>query len=290
MKLTLKFNLVLILVFSVGLAITALLSWNILQQNAKKEVTERAGLMMESALAVRGYTVSEIRPLLKLQMKRKFVSQSVPAYAATQTFNKLREKHPEYAYKEATLNPSNPRNRAVDWEADIVQVFRNNPDHKEIIGVRKTPTGDSLYLARPMQIKNPGCLTCHSTVEAAPKTLVAAYGDANGFGWKLNEIVGARIVSVPMSVPLQKAREAFETFMGSLVAVFVVIVIILNIMLRYIVIRPITEMSGIADQVSKGNMNAAEFSERGKDEIGVLAVSFNRMRRSLEKAMIMLEE
>lgn len=290
MKLTLKFNLVLIIVFSGGLAVTALLSWNILQQNAKKEVIERAGLMMESALAVRGYTVSEIRPLLRLQMKKVFVPQSVPAYAATQTFNKLREKHPQYAYKEATLNPSNPRNRAVDWEADIVQDFRNNPDHKEIIGVRTTPTGDSLYLARPMQIKNPGCLTCHSTVEAAPKTLVAAYGDANGFGWKLNEIVGARIVSVPMSVPLQKAREAFETFMGSLVAVFVVIVIILNIMLRYIVIRPIIEMSGIADQVSRGNMNAAEFSERGKDEIGVLAVSFNRMRRSLEKAMIMLEE
>ena len=290
MKLTLKFNLVLILVFSIGLAITALLSWNILQTNAKKEVTERAGLMMESALAVRGYTVSEIRPLLRLQMKKVFVSQSVPAYAATQTFNKLREKHPEYAYKEATLNPSNPRNRAVDWEADIVQDFRNNPDHKELIGVRKTPTGDSLYLARPMQIKNPGCLTCHSTVEAAPKTLLAKYGDSNGFGWKLNEIVGARIVSVPMAVPLQKAREAFETFMISLVAVFVVIIIIINIMLRYIVIGPVTEMSRIADQVSKGNMNAAEFSERGKDEIGVLAASFNRMRRSLEKAMIMLEE
>jgi protein-histidine pros-kinase len=290
MKLTLKFNLVLILVFSIGLAITALLSWNILQKNAKKEVIERAGLMMESALAVRGYTVSEIKPLLRLQMKKEFVSQSVPAYAATQTFNKLRETHPEYTYKEATLNPSNPRNRAVDWEADIVQDFRNNPDHKKIIGVRQTPTGDSLYLARPMQIKNPGCLTCHSTVAAAPKTLLAKYGDANGFGWKLNEIVGARIVSVPMSVPLQKAREAFETFMGSLVAVFVVIVIILNVMLRYIVIRPITQMSGIADQVSKGDMNAAELSERGKDEIGVLAASFNRMRRSLEKAMIMLEE
>ena len=290
MKLTLKFNLVLILVFSIGLAITALLSWNILQTNAKKEVTERAGLMMESALAVRGYTVSEIRPLLRLQMKKVFVSQSVPAYAATQTFNKLREKHPEYAYKEATLNPSNPRNRAVAWEADIVQDFRNNPDHKELIGVRKTPTGDSLYLARPMQIKDPGCLTCHSTVEAAPKTLLAKYGDSNGFGWKLNEIVGARIVSVPMAVPLQKAREAFETFMISLVAVFVVIIIIINIMLRYIVIGPVTEMSRIADQVSKGNMNAAEFSERGKDEIGVLAASFNRMRRSLEKAMVMLEE
>lgn len=290
MKLTLKFNLVLILVFALGLAITGWLSWRILQENARKEVIERAGLMMEAALAVRSYTVAEIRPLLALQMTKEFLPQSVPAYAATQSFTKLREKHPEYTYKEATLNPSNPRNRAVDWETDIVQEFRNNPERAEIIGVRNTPTGQSLYLARPMQIKHPGCLSCHSTVERAPKTLIAKYGNANGFGWKMNEIVGARIVAVPMRVPLDKAREALQTFMGSLVGVFAIIIVILNVMLRAIVIRPVTKMSRIADEVSKGNMEAPEFSERGRDEISILAASFNRMRRSLEKAMKMLEE
>ena len=290
MKLTLKFNLVLILVFAVGLGITGGLSWNILQENARKEVIERAGLMMEAALAVRSYTVSEIRPLLALQMTKEFLPQSVPAYAATQSFSKLREKHPEYTYKEATLNPSNPRNRAVDWENDIVQEFRNNPEHKEIIGVRDTPTGQSLYLARPMQIKHPGCLSCHSTIEAAPKTLLKKYGTANGFGWKMNEIVGARIVSVPMTVPLQKAQDAFRTFMGSLIGVFIAIIVILNLMLRAIVIAPVTKMSRIANEVSKGNMEAPEFSERGTDEISVLAASFNRMRRSLEKAMKLLED
>ena len=290
MKLTLKFNLVLILVFTIGLGITGVLSWNILQENARKEVIERAGLMMEAALAVRSYTVSEIRPLLALQMTKEFLPQSVPAYAATQSFSKLREKHPEYTYKEATLNPSNPRNRAVDWENDIVQEFRNNPEHKEIIGVRDTPTGQSLYLARPMQVKHPGCLSCHSTVAAAPKTLIKKYGTANGFGWKMNEIVGARIVSVPMAVPLQKAEHAFRTFMGSLIGVFIAIIVILNLMLRAIVIAPVTKMSRIADEVSKGNMEAPEFSERGTDEISVLAASFNRMRRSLEKAMKLLED
>jgi HAMP domain-containing protein len=290
MKLTLKFNLVLILVFAIGLGTTGVLSWNILQENARKEVVERAGLMMEAALAVRSYTVSEIRPLLALQMTKEFLPQSVPAYAATQSFSKLREKHPEYTYKEATLNPSNPLNRAVDWENDIVQEFRNNPEHTEIIGVRDTPTGRSLYLARPMQIKHPGCLSCHSTVEAAPKTLIKKYGTANGFGWKMNEIVGARIVSVPMAVPLQKAEHAFRTFMGSLIGVFIAIIVILNLMLRAIVIAPVTKMSRIADEVSKGNMEAPEFSERGTDEISVLAASFNRMRRSLEKAMKLLED
>jgi protein-histidine pros-kinase len=290
MKLTLKFNLVLAGVLLAGFAITALVSYQILQQNARREVIERAGLMMEAALAVRGYTIEEVAPLLRLQMKRDFLPQTVPAYAATQSFNKLREAHKEYSYKEATLNPTNPRDRAVDWETDIIQQFRNNDSRHEIIGVRDTPTGASLYMARPIQIKNPPCLVCHSTVEAAPKTMLARYGNANGFGWKLNEIVGAQIMSVPMEVPVAQARHAFMAFMGSLAVVFAAIVIVLNVMLRVLILQPVTRMAAIADDVSRGKMDAPEFDERGRDEIGVLAASFNRMRRSLDKAMKMLDE
>lgn len=289
MSLTAKFNLVLLAVFSLGLAATAYVSHTILQANARTEVIERAGLMMESALAVRGYTVNEIRPLLTQQMEHTFLPQTVPAYAATQSFNAIRARHPEYAYKEATLNPTNPQNRPVTWEEDIIMEFRNHADRTEIIGSRATPVGDSLYLARPIQITNPGCLTCHSTVQAAPETLLARYGNANGFGWKLNEVVGAQIVSVPMSLPFEKARQAFNTFMISLVSVFAVLFIILNVMLRAVVVAPVKRMSRIADQISKGDMDAEELSERGTDEIGVLAASFNRMRRSLEKAIKMLE-
>lgn len=290
MKLTLKFNLVLAGVLAAGFAITALVSYQILQQNARREVIERAGLMMEAALAVRGYTIEEVVPLLRLQMKRVFLPQTIPAYAATQSFNKLRAAHKEYSYKEATLNPTNPRDRAVDWETDIIQQFRNDGSRHEIIGVRDTPTGASLYMARPIQIKNPPCLVCHSTVEAAPKTMLARYGNANGFGWKLNEIVGAQIMSVPMEVPVAQARHAFMAFMGSLAIVFAAIVIVLNVMLRVLILQPVTRMAAIADDVSRGKMDALEFDERGRDEIGVLAASFNRMRRSLDKAMKMLDE
>ncbi|MEK7758686.1 MAG: DUF3365 domain-containing protein [Pseudomonadota bacterium] len=289
MSLTAKLNLVLFAVFSLGLAVTGFLSYTILQSNARNEVVERAGLMMESALAVRGYTIDEIRPLLADKMRKEFLPQTVPAYAATQSFNKMREKHPDYAYKEATLNPTNPQNRPVAWEEDIIKEFRKHADHGEIIGIRPTPTGDSLYLARPIQIKNQSCLICHSTVDVAPKTMLARYGNANGFGWKLNEVVGAQIVSVPMSVPFEVARQTFATFMVSLFMIFAALIVILNLMLRAIVINPVTRMSQIADQVSKGDLEAAELSETGRDEISVLAASFNRMRRSLVKAMKMLE-
>lgn len=288
MKLILKFNLILIGVLALGLVFTGLASYQILQQNARHEIIERAGMMMEAALAVRGYTIDEIRPLLALQMKHAFLPQTVPAYSATQTFSKLRETHAEYTYKEATLNPTNPRNRAVAWEADIIELFRNHGDRKEVIDTRDTPTGQSLYLARPIKITNEACLVCHSTVDVAPKTMIDRYGPANGFGWKLNETVGAQIVSVPMSVPIEHARRAFYTFMGSLMVVFVAIIAVLNVMLHFVIIRPVTRMATIADEISRGQMEAPEFAENTKDEIGTLAASFNRMRRSLEKAMKML--
>ena len=44
--------------------------------------------------------------------------------------------------------------------------------------------------------------------------MVKLYGPANGFGWKLNEVVGAQVVSVPMALPAQNAQRAFYTFMG----------------------------------------------------------------------------
>ena len=290
MKLSTKFNLVLILVLGLGFVATGWVTQRILLDNARQEVVERAGMMMEGARAIRSYTVKEIKPLLTLQMKREFLPQSVPAYSATATFDKMRETHPEYHYKEATLNPTNPRDRAVDWEADVIKHFADSPDDKPLIGERNTATGRSLYMARPIRITNPACLSCHSTPQQAPKTQLVRYGDNNGFGWQMQEVIGAQIVSVPLEVAIQKAEKTFYTFMAALAAVFLFIIIVLNIMLRSIVIRPVTRMSALAEKISTGDIEGTEFNERGSDEISKLGASFNRMRRSLEKAFNMLEE
>ena len=178
MGLRLKFNLVLLLVFLVGLGVAGWISRDLLIRNARDEVSRNASLMMEAALAVRGYTISQVRPHLEMQLMRAFLPQTVPAFAAAETMGELRKKYPDYFYKEATLNPTNPRNRAADWEADIVQEFRNRPTVKELGGERDTPTGRALYIARPIQIGNPACLGCHSTPEAAPATMVKLYGPA----------------------------------------------------------------------------------------------------------------
>ena len=290
MKLILKFNLVFVAIFLIGLGVAGYTSNQLLQQNAREETLQNARLVMEAALATRAYTAGQVGPLLETQMKYAFLPQSIPAYSATEVVNGLRKKFGDYAYKEATLNPTNPRDRAVDWEADVINQFRNGYDRGELIGERETPAGRSLYIARPIQIKDPSCLACHSTAEAAPKTVVDRYGSANGFGWQLNEIIGVQVVSVPAGVPIQRAQTAYRAFMLSLTAVFLFIGIALNLMLLAMVIRPVTRLSRLADQVSMGDMDVPDFRARGRDEIGVLADSFNRMKKSVVQAMKMLEE
>ena len=285
-----KFNIALLIASITGLCISGLIGYNLLQKNARNEVLDSARIMMESAIAVRGYTVSEIKPLLAVQQRRQFISQTVPAYAASKYIERLQEKHPEYSYKEATLNPTNPANRATEWEADIISWFRNNSDNKEVVGVRDTPTGRYLYMGRPIKITNEKCLACHSTPAAAPQTLIDTYGDSNGFGWKHNEIVGTQIVSVPMAVPLDRAMSAFYTFMTLLVGIFTLIAALLNVLLHFVIIKPIRIMSIKADEVSMGALDVEELKINSADEVGSLARSFNRMHRSLDNAVKMLDE
>ena len=289
MKLMWKFNLALAAVFVLGLLVTGVISYGVLQANAREEILDNARVMMESALSSRSYTNTQIKPLLETQLRYSFLPQSVPAYAATEQFNDLRKKYPDYSYKEATLNPTNPRDRATDWEADVVNQFRNGQAKGELIGERDIPGGQSLYLARAIQITDAACLSCHNTVNEAPKTMVELYGPANGFGWKLNEIIGAQIVSVPSALPVQRANHTFKVFMLLLTLVLVVTFILINVMLHSIVIQRVKALAKSADDVSLGQVETAEFKDRSKDEIGTLTQALGRMNKSLVQAIKMLE-
>jgi HAMP domain-containing protein len=289
MKLLLKFNLVFVAVFVIGLALAGSVTRTLLDRHAQEEVLQHARFLLEKAMAVRSYTSTQIAPLLDTQMKYGFLPQSVPAFSATEVLSKLQKTYPDYSYKEATLNPTNPRDRALEWEADVIGEFKKAPQSKEFIGQRDTPAGRALYIARPIRINDAACLRCHSTVDAAPKTLVDKYGPANGFGWQLHEVVGAQMVSVPMTVPLARSQQTWLALMTLLAGVFVAIGVVLNVLLWAMVIRPVTRMAALAERVSLGKADAPPFDTRGRDEIGVLGQSFNRMRRSLTTAMKMLE-
>ena len=243
MGLRLKFNIVLIVVFLAGIAAAGGSRTSSCRGTPATRCSATRGLMMEAAFDARLHCRPG-EPAPAKQMDELFLPQTVPAYAATEIFNPLRKKYPEYGYKEATLNPTNPRNRAVDWEADVVNQFRNYAD---LQGVRRRAR--HAHRAQPLHRppdpdQQPGLPACHSTPSAAPPTMIKLYGEANGFGWKLNEIIGAQMVSVPMACRSKRQR-AFNTFMGSLAAVFVAVFVVLNVMLSLADLRPDPPMSRV---------------------------------------------
>ena len=290
MSLRIRINAALIVVFLTSLGVASYVAYALLQATARAEVLRDAGLMMETASAIRKYTVSQVKPNLEMQLMRVFLPQSVPAYAATETINALKDKYPDFAYKEATVNPTNPRDKAVDWELELIRQFRANPAIAESSGERDTPGGRSLYIARPIQISSDGCLVCHTTPDQAPKAMVALYGDANGFGWKLGDVVGAQIMSVPMALPVKTAEAAWRTFVEWLAGLFLLLLVVVNLALDALVLRPMAKLARHADRVSTGELDLPEYPATGSGSVRMLAQSFNRMRRSLTKAMKLLED
>jgi protein-histidine pros-kinase len=284
MKLLVRLNVVFVITFAVVGWMAHVACAALQQADARRQVLATAGLMLDGALASRAYTADEIDPLLVGHMQDGFPPQSIPFYAATQTFASLRKLHPDFTYKEATLNPTNPRDRATDWEADIIDQFRNHSTSQQIQGERATPMGRSLYLARPIRARPP-CLLCHGLATAAPAALITRYGRDNGFGWQANEVIGAQIVSVPFAAAAEGARRLFSGVTLIIVVVLIALLAIINVTVYWGVVHPLRQMTRQADEVSLGRGGGTAFASQRNDEIGALAVAFERMRKSLDKAM-----
>src|SRR5580700_11488236 len=172
MKLLTKFNLLLLVLFGTGGLLISQIIFSFLMSNARREVLQEAKLMMASATSIRDYTSSNLGPLLgqNPEHQKRFLAETIPAFGAITTFNKLRQNYPDYTYREATMNPTNPEHRATDWEADVIAYMRDHPEQKQFSGERETPMGRSMYLATPIAAA-PACMECHSSPAAAPPAM-----------------------------------------------------------------------------------------------------------------------
>lgn len=289
MGLRAKFNLLLLVVAAVGLALFALAAEPLVNAVAREEVLQSSRIMMESAAGARKYTSEQIAPILKPEIGQHFYPQSVSAYAAKRNFDVIHAKFPDYMYREPALNPTNPQDRATDWEADIINDFRAHPEKTELSLQRMSANGPMLELARPL-VNKPACLECHDTAVDAPKSMIALYGSQNGFGWKPGETVAAQIVSVPMAASAVRAEQIRRMFLVPFIGFLVLLFVSVNVLLHFVVIRPMEQIAKSAEAVSMGKIDTPEYQYRGRDQIGRLAASFNRMHRSLVEAFRMLGE
>ncbi len=295
LKLATKFTLLLSLVFIGAILFSGLALSKALEHKAKDEINYRGQVLMEMVNSVRNYSNSHINSLLdpKLETQEKFVPETIPSFAAREVFETLR-KNQEYRnllYKDATLNPTNLRDKADEFETDIIKRFHNEPGLQNLSGFRNFFGENLFYSARPFAITESKCLRCHSTPEAAPKNLLATYGRENGFNWKLNEILGTQIIYVPASKVFDSVHQSFSLFMGIFMGIFTLVIVLINYLLKRNVIQPIKPMAMIAQKISSDTMSydeAQEFDQKSlraiakrNDELGQLGWVFQKMVREV---------
>ena len=286
-----KFNTLLIIAFVFGIILSGLTLSNILYQRAQYEVTIQAELLMETMNSLRIYTQAEVNPWLKPKLDdvSEFIPEAIPTFSVKQVSRHLSQSpaYKNFSYKDATLNPTNLEDQADEFETKLVEEFKLHPERLEITGFRSYPSGDKFYTARPFVVKEQRCLECHSIPERAPQSLINTYGE-NGFGWNLGDIVAAQMVYVPSEDVFNNAKKAIFKIMTMVVFIFIAVILLINYLLKKVVIARIRKISNTANAISTGDMTS-QFKESSKDEIGLLAVAFERMKSSLLIAMDLLK-
>jgi hypothetical protein len=295
LRLGTKFTLLLLVVFLGGTIVSAAVLFQIAQHRAQEEVVTEGRLLMETMNAVRAYTSAHVNPLLApaLETQSEFIPATVPAFSAREVFENFR-RQPEmqnFLYKEATLNPTNPRDLADDFERAIVERFRADPALKEQWGYRQVGGEDVFYSARPLVVASETCLRCHSDPALAPASLITTYGTENGFGWQLNDVVAAQMIYVPAADVFEATRRSLALVMLAFVGVFILAILAINALLRRAVVRPIGLLAALANKVTNyemGDSQEAAFGvasinsvARRGDELGQSARAFQKMAREV---------
>ena len=157
-----KFNLMVLAVAVAGGGLFALAADPLVDGVARDEVLQSARIMMESASGARKYTSEQITPLLKDRIEHHFYPQAVSAYAAKRSADVIHARNPEFSYREPALNPTNPQDRASDWEADLIEHLRQSVDGRNFAGA---VDADRTIYRTCASDRRPACLylECHST-------------------------------------------------------------------------------------------------------------------------------
>ena len=282
-----KFRIVIFCAGAIGMVLGGWALTRTLLLGAEDQVSSRAEMLMNVMVAVRTYTKEHVRPQLKelQEAKEQFIKETVPSFSANTVFDNFKKKddYKEFRYKEATLNPTNPLNRADEFEtAEVVEKFRADEKLKSLSGFRPSPEGRLFYTARPLTISDRACLDCHTTPDMAPKQQLATYGQEGGYGWKMGETVGAQIVYVPADRVIESGRKSAFTPLIIFASMFAFILGVTGYMLRRTVLRPVHQLAAVADSLSRGERAASGMEELSRtatrgDELGSLARTFGSM-------------
>ena len=290
MHLETRFSVIIALCFAFGVCASGYISWRLETRQARDEIKQKADMFLETALAVRVYTSEQVSAAVQAnQASTDFNPVQVPSFAAQSALRGVQAKFPEFRYRESSLNPTNVNDRATDWEVSLLRQFQAEPDRTELAGEIGDAGKRQYFVARPIRVRSPACLRCHSVPSAAPKAMLTQYGESNGFGWKMNDLVGMQLVQVATAASDSRALNSVIVTIGSLTSVFVLSAAVMLLLLRRHVTHPLAALTRVALATSLDKADAAPSPVAGHGQFEELQRAIFRLRSSVDHALKMMQ-
>lgn len=290
MRLETRFTWIIAFCFCFGVSVSGYVSYKLESRQGFEDVKLKADMLLESGLAVRAYTAQNVAPILSSLPGTEFHAAQVPSYAAQNVMRRLAEKFPDYKYRESSLNPTNLSDRASDWEVGLLREFSADIKRKDSSGEIGQGADRHFYLARPIRIQSAACLQCHSTANAAPAAMLAKYGSANGFGWKMGDVVGLQLVEVPTGPTRTKTFNSVLVTVGSLACIFVLSAVVFLILLRRYVTHPLDMLTRAAHESSMHPQTDQPSLAALGGQFKTLHQAIVRLRTSVDHALVKVFE
>lgn len=268
-------------------------TWSSTRMEMEALLAREGEVALEFDLATREYVRERIRPSLESRIgKDEFILEAMSSsFVARNIFETVRKKFPEHILKFSAADPRNPANQAGPEELRMIQFFRDNPTLDRWTGKLRLDGKEYFAHLSPMRMEE-SCRRCHGRPEDAPASLVARYGSKTGFHRPLGDVIGLDTVAIPMDrVNAALASEAATQL--AIMAVWLVLLFVAIVLaFQAIVGRRLTALTNhfrtAAEQAE--SVPVAAFADHGRDEISLLARSFNVLAARLRALHASLEQ
>ena len=262
------------------------------QRHVSELLNQQAALALEFDLAIRAYVAEQIRPSLQEKLGAdQFEPETMStSFVARSVFEKVRKEFPDYIIKFSSDDPRNPANQAGPAELRMIEHFNNNPEVEKWSGAIDLDGREywAHFSARRMK---ESCLRCHGRPEDAPASLLERYGATAGFHRPVGEVVALDTIAIPRekanaALAAERVRHSITEAAG-----FGLLFGAIALLFRSLASRRLAPIAEHFRQMAKQPESASitPVQVRGRDEIGVLAASFNTLAERLNTAHASLE-
>lgn len=287
-----RFIIIMAVIFGVATLLIGVASYSFSKQNAMQEAKSKGEVIFNYILATRDFYRDKQRPLImEVFEKDRFYPELMSGFVLTRgTFDIFKKNLTGYEFKQATIDPLYPPNKADGWETELIAKFGGKADLKADEGMmtRQNKEGKEerfFYMARPIRVSEKECLRCHGNVNDAPKDQVEIYGAEHGYNWKMGDTVAAYVVYVSVEEALATAKKsAIVLYLIGAGCLLVALIGIWVFMDRFVV-NPIVRLSVKAEEISLGKNMEEGVGFKQNDEIGALAAAIERLRMSMVRIL-----